>query len=109
MDNYIIELSDSTFKQYILESKKMILLDFWADWCTPCKILAPILEEVAREYKDKLIIAKINVDLNPKIVLKYAIRGIPALLLFKNSKLMDTKIGSISKHQLNDFLKTNLE
>lgn len=108
MINHIIELTDDNFKQFILESNKIVLVDFWAEWCNPCKILAPILEEIAQEYKDKLVVAKINIDKNPKIAPKYSIRGIPALLLFKKCELMGTKIGALSKIQLQDFITLHL-
>lgn len=109
MTNYTIELTDDNFKKYILESKKMVLVDFWADWCNPCKILAPILEEIAQEYINDLVVAKINVDKNSKIAPKYSIRGIPALLLFKDNELIGTKVGALSKIQLHNFLKLHLK
>ncbi|AAO27238.1 thioredoxin [Buchnera aphidicola str. Bp (Baizongia pistaciae)] len=109
MTNCIVELTDGIFKQYILESKKAVLVDFWAEWCNPCKILAPILEDIAKEYEHKLIVTKINIDKNPNTAPKYSIRGIPALLLFKNSELVGTKVGALSKVQLKDFLNLYLK
>ncbi|CAL4044100.1 thioredoxin TrxA [Buchnera aphidicola] len=100
----IINISDNDFEKKVLQEKNFILVDFWAEWCNPCKILAPVLEEIATEYKDKLIVAKINIDKNPDTAPKYSIRGIPALLLFKDGKLLKTKIGVLSKSDLKKIL-----
>ncbi|HXK00676.1 MAG TPA: thioredoxin TrxA [Buchnera sp. (in: enterobacteria)] len=105
----IINVNDENFEKKILKEKNFILVDFWAEWCNPCKILAPILEKIASEYKDRLIIAKMNIDENPNTAPKYAIRGIPALLLFKNGSLLKTKIGTLSLVQLKKFLDENLK
>jgi thioredoxin 1 len=104
----IINVNDENFEKKILQEKNFILVDFWAEWCNPCKILAPILEKIASEYKDKLIIAKMNIDENPNTAPKYSIKGIPALLLFKNGSLLKTKIGALSLIQLKKFLDENL-
>ncbi|MCW5196892.1 thioredoxin TrxA [Buchnera aphidicola (Pemphigus obesinymphae)] len=104
----IVNFNDENFEKNILQEKKFILVDFWAEWCNPCKMLAPILEEIAVEYQDQLIVAKINIDENPDTAPKYSIRGIPALLLFKNGKLIKTKIGALSKIQLQTFLNKYL-
>lgn len=104
----IINVNEENFEKNILQEKNFILVDFWAEWCNPCKILAPILEEIANEYQDKLIVAKINIDENSNIAPKYSIRGIPALLLFKNGTLLKTKIGALSKIQLQTFLNKYL-
>ncbi|XBC41779.1 MAG: thioredoxin TrxA [Buchnera aphidicola (Kaburagia rhusicola rhusicola)] len=109
MKGNIINLNDENFNEKVLESNKTVLVDFWANWCHPCKILSPILEEISIEYNQNLIIAKIDIDANPNIAPKYSIRGIPALLLFQKGKLIATKIGSLSKSQLKDFLDTNLK
>ncbi|XBC44366.1 MAG: thioredoxin TrxA [Buchnera aphidicola (Schlechtendalia peitan)] len=109
MKGNIINLTDNNFNKCVLESNNTILVDFWADWCNPCKVLAPILEEISVEYNGILTVAKINIDSNPDTAPKYSIRGIPALLLFKKGELVATKIGSLSKVQLKDFLNTNLK
>ncbi|HMI76744.1 MAG TPA: thioredoxin TrxA [Buchnera sp. (in: enterobacteria)] len=104
----LINVTDDTFEDNVLKIKNYILVDFWAPWCNPCKILAPVLEEIALEYHDKLIIAKINIDDNPKTAPKYSIRGIPALLLFQDGILLKTKVGALSKLELTKFLNTYL-
>ncbi|CAL4325611.1 thioredoxin TrxA [Buchnera aphidicola] len=107
MNNSIItNLNDSEFQKKVLEEKGMCLIDFWADWCNPCKILAPILEEIAKLYINKIKIFKINIDENPNTAPKYSIKGIPTLLLFNKGKLIATKVGAISKSQLKEFLDT---
>ncbi|XBC38719.1 MAG: thioredoxin TrxA [Buchnera aphidicola (Melaphis rhois)] len=109
MKGNVINLTDDNFNKSVLESNRTILVDFWADWCNPCKILAPILEEISLEYNNKIVVAKINIDSNPNTAPKYSIRGIPALLLFKKGELIATKIGALSKLQLKLFLDTNLK
>ena len=97
----------SSFNE-IIASQKLVLVDFSADWCGPCKMLAPILEELAPEYKDRLKIAKLNIDENPDTPPKFAIRGIPTLMLFKNGSVEATKVGALSKSQLTAFIDSNL-
>ncbi|XBC42291.1 MAG: thioredoxin TrxA [Buchnera aphidicola (Meitanaphis elongallis)] len=109
MKGNIINLTDDSFNENVVMSNGVILVDFWADWCNPCKMLAPILEEISIEYHDRLIVAKINIDSNPNTAPQYSVRGIPALLLFKRGQLIATRIGSISKIQLKDFLDANLK
>ncbi|VFP81665.1 thioredoxin [Buchnera aphidicola] len=104
----IIELTDQNFKKEVFLASKYVLVDFWADWCGPCKILSPILEEIANEYLKKIIVGKINIDTNKKIPIKYSIRGIPTLLLFNKNKIIGTKIGVLSKTELKDFLDKKL-
>ncbi|MXP67643.1 thioredoxin TrxA [Pantoea sp. Aalb] len=104
----IVQLTDNSFDDYILKTEGMILVDFWAEWCGPCKMIAPILDEIAEEYNDKLTIAKLNIDDNPDSASKYNIRGIPTMLLFKNNKVKATKVGALSKSQLKEFLNENL-
>jgi thioredoxin 1 len=104
----IVHTSDATFDTDVLKSAEPVLLDFWAEWCGPCKMIAPILDEAANEYKGRLKIAKINIDENPSIPPRFGIRGIPTLILFKNGTVHAQKVGALSKSQLAAFLDTNL-
>ena len=104
----ISQVSDGTFEAEVLNSDKLVLVDYWAEWCGPCKMIAPILDEVATDYGDKIKIAKVNVDENQATPAKYGIRGIPTLMLFKNGQLVDTKVGALSKSQLTLFLDSHL-
>ena len=104
----IKHVSDATFQADVLESKAPVLVDFWAEWCGPCKMIAPILDEVAGSYGDKLQVAKMNVDENREIPAKFGIRGIPTLMLFKGGELAATKVGAMSKAQLTAFLDQQL-
>ena len=105
---HIVHTSDSTFSQDVLKSDKPVLLDFWAEWCGPCKMIAPILDEIATEYKDKVTIAKINIDQNPQTPPKFGIRGIPTVILFKNGTVEAQKVGAFSTSQLASFLDSHL-
>ena len=100
--------SDASFEADVLQSTKPVLVDYWAEWCGPCKMIAPILDEVAGAYQGKLQIAKMNVDENREIPAKYGIRGIPTLMLFKNGQLAATKVGAMSKAQLTAFIDQQL-
>jgi len=102
--SHIINVSDTEFETEVLNSNEPVLIDYWAEWCGPCKMIAPILEEVAEEYAGKLRVAKINIDDNPLTPPKYNIRGIPTLMLFKNGNVEATKVGSVSKSQLTAFI-----
>jgi len=108
MSNKTLSVSDDSFKKDVLESNKPVLVDFWAPWCGPCKMIAPLLDEIAVEYGDKLLIAKMNVDDNSEIPSKFAVRGIPTLLIFKNGQLEATKVGALSKSQLTAFIDAHL-
>ena len=105
----IVHTTDATFSQDVLKSEKPVLLDFWAEWCGPCKMIAPILDEIATEYKDKLRVAKIDIESNPQTPPKFGIRNIPTLILFKNGTVEAQKVGAVSKSQLLAFLDSNLD
>ena len=100
--------TDATFEADVLKSDKPVLVDYWAEWCGPCKMIAPILDEVAKSHESTLQIAKMNVDENRDIPAKFGIRGIPTLMLFKNGELAATKVGAMSKTQLNAFIEQHL-
>ena len=108
MSDKIIHLTDDSFDTDVLKADGAIPVDFWAEWCGPCKMIAPILDEIADEYQGKLTVAKLNIDQNPGTAPKYGIRGIPTLLLFKNGEVAATKVGALSKGQLKEFLDANL-
>ncbi|MGI9228823.1 MAG: thioredoxin TrxA [Gammaproteobacteria bacterium] len=104
MSDKIFHISDSSFEQDVLNSETPVMVDYWAEWCGPCKMIAPILDEVADEYGERLKVAKMNVDENPETARKYAVRGIPALMIFKGGEVIDTKVGAMSKSQLSAFI-----
>ncbi|MGL4733924.1 MAG: thioredoxin TrxA [Enterovibrio sp.] len=108
MSDMILQLSDNSFDSDVLQATGPILVDFWAEWCGPCKMIAPILDSIAEEYEGKLTIGKLNIDQNPNTPAKFGIRGIPTLLLFKNGTVAATKVGALSKTQLKEFLDANL-
>ncbi|MFM7432797.1 MAG: thioredoxin TrxA [Gammaproteobacteria bacterium] len=105
---HIINTSDATFANDVLKSEKPVLLDFWAEWCGPCKMIAPILDELAGVYADRVHIAKLNIDENPQTPPKFGIRGIPTLILFKNGTVEAQKVGAVSRSQLAAFLDSHL-
>jgi thioredoxin 1 len=104
----IQQTSDASFDTDVLKSGEPVLVDFWAEWCGPCKMIAPILDEVSRDYAGKLKVTKLNVDDNQKIPAQFGIRGIPTLILFKNGAVAATKVGALSKSQLTAFLDSNI-
>ncbi len=108
MSDKIVYTSDDSFDADVLQSDKPVLLDLWAEWCGPCKMIAPLLDEAADEYADRLTVAKLNIDENPVTPPKYGIRSIPTLMLFKDGAVHAQKIGAMSKSQLAEFLETNL-
>jgi len=104
----IQRVTDDTFEPEVLKSETPVLVDYWAEWCGPCKSIAPILDEVAKEYEGRLKIVKINVDENQQVPPKFGIRGIPTLMLFKNGNVEATRVGALSKSQLTAFLDSNI-
>jgi thioredoxin 1 len=108
MSNGIIHLSDDTFKKEVLESSVPVLVDYWAGWCGPCKMIAPILDSLISEYDGKIKIAKLNIDENPQTPTKYGIRGIPTLMIFKDGNVESTKVGALSKSQLIAFIDSTI-
>lgn len=108
MTHNIVHVSDDTFSDEVLNADGPVLIDYWAEWCGPCKAIAPILDEIAAEYGDKIKIAKLNIDDNPATPPKYGIRGIPTLMLFKGGNVEATKVGAVSKSQLAEFIESNV-
>ncbi len=108
MSDNIVHVSDDTFETEVVQSNEPVLVDFWAEWCGPCKMIAPILDEVATEYADRLKVVKLNIDDNPATPPKFGIRGIPTLMLFKNGNVEATRVGALSRSQLTAFIDSNL-
>ena len=108
MSVQILYVTDAAFEQEVLQSTTPVLVDYWAEWCGPCKMIAPILDEVAKEYQARLKVAKLNIDENPMTPPKYGIRGIPTLMIFKNGNVEATKVGALSKSQLTAFIDSNI-
>jgi thioredoxin 1 len=104
----IVHASDDTFEEEVLKASEPVLVDYWAEWCGPCKMIAPILDEVAQGYGGQLKVVKLNIDENPETPPKFGIRGIPTLMLFKNGSVEATKVGALSKSQLTAFIDSNL-
>ena len=108
MSDNITHLSDAAFEKEVLQSQLPVLVDYWAEWCGPCKMIAPILDDISKEYAGRLKVAKLNIDDNQQTPPKYGIRGIPTLMLFKNGNVEATKVGALSKSQLTAFIDSNL-
>jgi thioredoxin 1 len=108
MSDNIINVTDSSFEQEVLSSDIPVLLDYWAEWCGPCKMIAPILNDIANEYSGKIKIAKINIDENPGTPAKFGVRGIPTLMIFKSGSIEATKVGAMSKSQLSAFIDSTI-
>lgn len=108
MSENTIAVTDNSFEKEVLKSETPVLVDFWAEWCGPCKMIGPILEEIAKERKGQLVVAKINIDENAEAPVKYGVLGIPTLILFKQGKVEATKVGALTKSQLNAFLEENI-
>lgn len=108
MSEHIKNVSDDSFETDVLKADQPVLVDYWAAWCGPCKMIAPILEEVAAEFAGKVTVAKLNVDENQQTAAKFGIRGIPTLMLFQNGEVKATKVGAVSKTQLTEFLNQSI-
>jgi thioredoxin 1 len=108
MSEHILYVTDTTFPAEVLQASLPVLVDYWAEWCGPCRMIAPILEEVAKEYAGRLTVTKLNVDENQQTPQKYGIRGIPTLMLFKNGNIEATKVGAVSKSQLTAFIDSHI-
>ena len=108
MSQNTVAVSDATFKSQVLESKEPVLVDFWAEWCGPCKMIGPALEELAAEYKGRVTVAKVNIDENPASPNNYGVRGIPTLILFKDGKPVETKVGAMPKSALKQWVASNV-
>ena len=108
MSELIKHVTDATFEAEVLKAEGPVLVDYWAEWCGPCKMIAPVLDAIAEEYDGKLTVAKLNIDENADTPTKYGVRGIPTLMLFKNGNVEATKVGALSKSQLTAFIDSNL-
>jgi len=107
MSENILNVTDDSFESDVLRNDLPVLVDYWAEWCGPCKMIAPVLEEVADEYAGKMVVSKLNIDDNPNTPPKYGIRGIPTLMIFKGGEVAATKVGALSKSQLLEFIQSN--
>ncbi len=103
-----LELTDSNFEEKVLKTDKPVIVDFWAEWCGPCRMVGPIVSEIADEYKDKVVVGKLDVDSNPEVAMKYGIRNIPTILFFKNGEIADKQVGAVPKSVLTDKLENLL-
>ncbi len=108
MNEQVVHITDDSFETEVLKSNQPVLVDYWAEWCGPCKMIAPVLDQIAGEYADKIKIAKLNIDDNPNTPPRYGIRGIPTLMLFKDGEVEATKVGAVSKSQLTAFIDSNI-
>ncbi len=104
----IVHITDESFEEEVLKATQPVLIDYWAEWCGPCKMIAPVLEEIAADYDGRLKVVKLNIDENPETPPRYGIRGIPTLMLFKNGNVEATKVGAVSKSQLTAFIDGNM-
>ncbi len=108
MSDLVLNVSDSEFDQAVQQAQTPVLVDFWAEWCSPCRAIAPILTDLAKQYDGKLSIMKVNIDENPETPAKFAVRGIPTLMIFKNGELAETKVGAMTKSQMAAFVESHL-
>jgi len=106
MSDAIVQVSDASFEQDVLKASGPVLVDFWAEWCGPCKMIAPVLEDLAEEFAGKLTIVKLNIDANPDTAPAYGVRGIPTLMIFKDGEVAGTKVGALSRTQLAEFINS---
>ncbi len=104
----VLHVTDTDFNDTVIKSDNPVLVDYWAEWCGPCKMIAPVLDEIATEYADKLTVAKLNIDDNPATPQHFGVRGIPTLMIFKDGEVEATKVGALSKSQLTDFINSNI-
>ena len=108
MSDSVLHVTDADFNETVIKSGSPVLVDYWAEWCGPCKMIAPVLDEIATEYAGKLIVVKLNIDDNPATPQHYGVRGIPTLMIFKDGDVEATKVGALSKSQLADFIDSNI-
>jgi thioredoxin 1 len=108
MSEHIVNVSDASFENDVLNSSAPVLVDYWAEWCGPCKMIAPVLNEIADEFVGRVTVAKVDIEANPETPAKFGIRGIPTLMIFKNGEIAATKVGAVSKAQLGQFIEENL-
>lgn len=108
MSDLTVSVTDETFEEEVLKADRPVLIDYWAEWCGPCKMIAPVLEQIAEDYAGRLKVAKLNIDENPATPPRYGIRGIPTLMLFKDGSVEATKVGALSKSQLSAFIESNI-
>ena len=108
MSDAVLHVTDSEFDEVVVKANGPVLVDYWAEWCGPCKMIGPVLDEIAEEYQGKLTIAKLNIDENPDTPQHYGVRGIPTLMLFKDGEVEATKVGALTKSQLAEFLDSNI-
>ena len=108
MSDSVLHVSDSEFNETVIKATGPVLVDYWAEWCGPCKMIAPILDEIAKDYSGKLTVIKLNIDENPETPQRYGVRGIPTLMLFKDGEVEATKVGALSKSQLAAFIDSNI-
>ncbi|MCK5121476.1 MAG: thioredoxin TrxA [Methylococcales bacterium] len=108
MSDSVLHVTDADFNETVIKSGSPVLVDYWAEWCGPCKMIAPVLDEIATEYAGKLTVVKLNIDDNPATPQHYGVRGIPTLMIFKGGDVEATKVGALSKSQLADFIDSNI-
>ena len=108
MSDLVLHVTDADFNDTVVKAESPVLVDYWAEWCGPCKMIAPVLDEIATEYAGKLTVAKVNIDDNPATPQHYGVRGIPTLMIFKDGEVEATKVGALTKSQLADFIDNNI-